>query len=299
MNAGISYIAVIFIWATSPIAIKFSVSGFSPFAAISWRIALAVMVAALMVALFYSEAGLKKRNWRAYAAASLAIFPTMPIVYVAANYVPSGLISVLFGTTPFIMGLLSMVILGEQPFSKPKVLGLLLSLGGVILVALDQLSLGEGAFYGVLLLCGSNVVWSLSNILVKKFSVRVNSFEQTLGAMAFSLPGLLLCWGLTGADFGSGDNVKAVWAILYLAFVGSLLGFLAFYNVLQHMPVATVSLIPVITPLLAVFVGISFGGEHLSKTVLAGTGLIVFGLAVHEFLPRLLSRKGVGKEAGA
>lgn len=296
MKPSISYIAVILIWATTPLAIKFSNTGFSPYAAISWRISLAVILAVLMVTIFYPEARLKRRNWRAYATASLAIFPTMPLVYVAANHVPSGLISVLFGTTPFIMGVLAIFLLGEQGFSKPKLLGLCLSLGGTALVSYDQFSLGGTAFFGILLLCASNLLWSLSNVLVKKYSYAVNSFEQTLGAMSFALPGLLICWFIMDGEFIATDNSKAIWAMLYLAIIGSLFGFLAFYKVLQSFSVATVSLIPVITPLLAVYLGISFGGEQLSDKVLTGTAFIVLGLATHEFLPRFLARRGLRRQ---
>lgn len=89
-----------------PLAIKISSQGYSPLAAVSMRFVLATILACMIVALVSHHSGLKRKHWKAYAVASFAIFPNMPLVFTATTYISSGLVSVMFATAPLIMGVL-------------------------------------------------------------------------------------------------------------------------------------------------------------------------------------------------
>lgn len=287
MSAPLAYVAVIAIWSTTPLAIKLSNHSLSPFAAVASRMSLAALLACVLVAVAFSRSGLKRENWKLYLAASIGVFPNMPLVYAATQYIPSGLVSMLFALAPFSMGLMSILILRVNPFTPAKLLGLLIALGGLLVVSREQLAAGGEAWIGVLLMIGSTMLFSLSNVLVKRFEASVDAFEQTLGALVFSLPGLLLCWWLMDGSVPAQVDNTSLLAVLYLAVVGSLLGFFAFYYVLKNMPVQAVALVPLITPVLAVALGAGVAHESISQDVLLGSALILSGLIVHELYPVL------------
>lgn len=291
MGAALAYLVVIAVWATTPLAIKISSAGYTPWAAVSMRFVIASTLACVIVALVSHGSGLKRRHWKAYAVASVSIFPNMPLVYWATTYISSGMVSVMFATAPLIMGVLSIFILKQNPFSPLRILGLIISLSGLLVISASQFGAGDSRYLGILLMVVSTLLFSISNILLKKLDTSaIDPLEQSLGAMTFALPGLLLCWYLVdgrlpelSADAGTG-------AIVYLATVGSLLGFMAFYYVLRKLPFEVVGLVPLITPVLAMLLGVWLAGESVSPPLRQGSLMILAGLAVYELAPALLTR---------
>ncbi len=291
MCPPLAYLIVIAVWASTPLAIKISSQGYSPLVAVSMRFVLATILACMIVALISHRSGLKRKHWRAYAVASLAIFPNMPLVYMATGYISSGLVSVMFATAPLIMGVLSLLILKRNLFTPARLLGLAISLSGLVLISYAQFAAGSERYIGILLMVASTVIFSLSNILLKKLDTsEVDPLEQSLGAMVFALPGLLLCWYLIDGQLPQIGMNKATSAVVYLATIGSLLGFMAFYYVLRTLPFEVVGLVPLITPVLAMFLGVALAGESISAELRQGSVLILAGLAVYELLPTLIKR---------
>jgi drug/metabolite transporter (DMT)-like permease len=72
------------------------------------------------------------------------------------------------------------------------------------------------------------------------------------------------------------------YAIVYLAVVGSLVGFAAYFSVLSQLPVLVVSVIPLMTPALALWLGALLLNEPLSLPLFIGTAMIVLALALYD-----------------
>jgi drug/metabolite transporter (DMT)-like permease len=292
------YIAVIIIWSTTPLAIKLSNDSVSPIAAAGLRMVLAASCALVIVAVWRRARFLDKRNLKSYFIASLGLFPNLPLVYYAAQYIPSGLIAVIFAVSPFVMGVAAYVILGEKILTPRKVLALLLATVGLVIIFIDQMAVDENAVYGVVLMLLSTIVYSFSSIEIKRLGEtrKINAFDQTTGALLFSLPGLILCWFFMDGDTAVVFSETTILSVVYLALVGSLIGFVAFFYVLNHMSVSMVSIIPMMTPALALWVGAVAIGEVVSSNVMVGTSLIIFGLILYESIsmPKNFKRKTQG-----
>ena len=284
MPVLLNYIAVILIWSTTPLAIKVSSASVSPFAAILYRMVIAFFLAAAIIAVWKNSAVLKSKNWKVYAAAGMGIFPNMTLVYLASDYISSGLMAVLFALTPITSGLLSAILLKENYFTPGKLLALTFAIIGLVLIFIDQLQFGNNAIYGILLMLGSGLIFSLSQILLKYLQKthEISAFEQTFGALAFSLPGLLLSWILFGDKSPIVFSDAGIYAIIYLSVVGSLVGFAAYFFVLHHLSVSVVSLIPLITPVLALYWGALLLQEPLTGYIALGTTCIVIALMLYD-----------------
>lgn len=280
--ANIAYISVIAIWATTPLAIKWSSDSLSPIAAVSSRMLIAFVCGIFLTVLFTRRIPLKRKNFKLYFAASLGLFPNMPLVYWAAQYIPSGLVSVIFALSPFLIGAASILLLGENPFNLRRVFSLFTAIFGLGLIFLEQLELGEHAIWGISAMLLSTALFATSSVWVKKLSTEVDAFEQTLGALAFSLPGLLLCWFLMDGAAPENLSTKSMLSIVYLAVFGSLLGFAAFFYVIQKLSVAAVSVIPLMPPVLALLFGYLLNDEMLSQSIVLGTAFIIGSLAIYE-----------------
>lgn len=277
-----AYIAVILIWSTTPLAIKWSNGGFSPIAAVSARMLLALSVAIALCLLLRKSLPFRRENLRVYLAASLGVFPNMLLVYWAAQYVSSGQISVLFGLSPFFIGVFSIWVLKENPFSLLRIFAFCLAIIGLSVLFYDSFKINASALYGVLAMLCSNSLFALSSVTVKKLSQDVPPFEQTLGALAFAVPGFLLCWILLDRQIPATFTMQSLGAVVYLAVCGSLLGFLAFFSVVQRFSISTMSVIPLITPVLALILGHQLADEPLGFNTWLGTILVIMALLIYE-----------------
>ena len=288
----IAYITVILVWSTTPLAIKWSNDSLAPIAAASLRMALAC-VCGLLIMLVWRKAGrLQLKHWRSYALASVSIFPCMPLVYYSAQTISSGLISVLFGLMPFVSAIFAYFLLDENLLTWRRILAQLIALSGLVLISLSQLSLDSGGFYGVMLSLLATFIYSWCSVQLKRFgqTMPVPAFEQSIGALLFSLPGLLLCWYLVEGSFYFELSERSAWSVVYLALIGSLVGFVVFFLVLQKLSVSLISIIPVLTPMLAMWLGSVLANEQMTVVTLLGAAMIIVGLILYEGIPGMVWR---------
>ena len=292
MSAPLSYLAVIAIWATTPLAIKLSNDSLSPLTALTLRTGLALCIAVVIVAVWRRHSFFKRQHFKGYLLASISIFPNMPLVYYATDFIPSGLIAVMFGLSPFFIGVMAHFVLGEYFFSPRKFLGQVVAVLGLAVVFIDQLAIDYTAGFGILLMLCSISIYSYSLVAVKRQALICSApaFDQAVGAMLLSLPGTLLCWYYLDGSTDIVLSAVSAYSVGYLAIIGSLIGFMAFYHVLNTMSVAMVSIIPMISPLIALWLGVVFADENVSLYTVLGSLLILAGLGLYEgvFKPRRL-----------
>ena len=291
------YLGVLLIWATTPLAIKLGASDTSPLEALSLRIVLAFLVGAAIATLM-GRFGLNIRErWQHYLAASLGIFPNFVLVYYATQFISSGLVSLLFALSPFVMAPMASRVLGEAPLRSNQLVALLMALAGLTLIFYDQININATAYIGVGLMMGSVSLFAISNIWMKYLGrgVDIDPAEQTLGAMAFSLPGILLCWYWIDGMVITVPVGPGLFAIAYLSVFGSLVGFVAYFYLLKRMTISSVSLIPLITPGLALLIGALVANETVSGRTIVGAVSILFALSLHQgilqSLVKIVSRR--------
>lgn len=279
MSVPLSYAIVIIVWSTTPLGVAWSNDSLTPITAVFSRMFLAFVLAVMLAAMIKQLRLDFSAHWKVYAAAGFGLFPNMPLVYWAAEYIPSGLISVIFGLSPFFIALLSQRLLNEDKLSVSKWLALCLAVLGLLIIFSDQIRLGPNAIFGITLMIIAVFLFSLSGVLVKKFHSGAQPLQQLNGSLLFSLPGFFICWFFIDGQIPTEVSDKSFYAIIYLAVIGSLVGFVAYFYLLGKLPVAKVGLIPLITPGLAVMIGAYINDEPLTQEVILGSVLIVAGLA--------------------
>jgi drug/metabolite transporter (DMT)-like permease len=280
-----AYFSVVLIWATTPLAIQWSSHGISFSAAAMSRMTLAAIIAVLIDLIFRRQLFSYLKNWKLFFAASLGVFPNMPLVYWSAQFIPSGVIAVIFALSPLATGLISWWLLKDNPFTIRRVLSLLIAITGLALIFYEQWQLHLHALYGVLGILASCFLFSFSSVLVKKLSQVQQSpdaFVQASGALIFSLPGLWFFWWIQDGQIPDQLPPTEAWAsILYLAVIGSLIGSFLFFYVLQRLATGVVALITLMTPLLALWLGNQLADEELTIQAKWGVVLVLSGLVCY------------------
>lgn len=290
-----AYISVVLIWATTPLAIQWSSDSISFIAAAVARMSIALVLAlSFLTILRKSFVTFWQHRW-VYFAASISVFPNMPVVYWAAQFIPSGLVAVIFSLSPFVTGVMTLLLLKQNPFSAKKVIALLLALFGLVTIFYHQIHFDFHSVYGISGILLSCFLFSFSSVWVKKItaeqSITVDAFHQAVGSLLFSLPGLLLCWYLMDGDVPQHISIKSAGAIVYLAIIGSLLGSALFFYILQKLSASAVSLITLMTPVLAILLGKNLANEELSPQTLLGVALVLIALIFYSpFSPAAMHR---------
>ena len=80
-------------------------------------------------------------------------------------------------------------------------------------------------------------------------------------------------------------------SVLYLGVFGSLIGFYAYFTVLQKLSASNVTLITLITPVIALSLGALLNGETLNEKLIFGAFMVLLGLSIYHFGHLLPSRK--------
>lgn len=280
-----AYFSVVLIWATTPLAIQWSSDSLSFIAAAVARMAIALAIALFVHALLRKSLVTYWQHRHIYFAASIGIFPNMPVVYWGVQFIPSGLVAVIFAMSPFVTGLMTLWLLKQNPFTLRKVVALVLALAGLVVIFYHQLQFNIRSVYGIASILLSCVLFSFSSVWVKKLTqqeaVTLDAFHQASGALLFSLPGLLLSWWLMDGVLPQQVSVKSGASIIYLAIMGSLVGAALFFYILQRMSASAVSLITLMTPVLAIVIGKSLADEELSSQTLIGVAIVLFALLLY------------------
>jgi len=287
VKVAISYMTVLVVWATTPIAVKYSSIEFGFIPGVSLRVIAAALIVFGILKIRKMPLIVSKRDWLAHISGALALFPTMLLVYFSALYLDSGLISVLFGLSPFFVGVFSIIVLGENPFNRRGVVALAIALLGLLLINSSQLGVGKDALIGFASLLLSVCLFALSTVALKATARDIEPLRQLCGSLVVAAP--FFCLAMFFSEGLPKDlGVKALFAMGYLTVFGSIVAGLAFFYVLSRCSVITVSLIPLITPVFAIAIGFIFAGERMQMSALIGSGLILLSLVVYQGLFRKL-----------
>jgi drug/metabolite transporter (DMT)-like permease len=288
MSVPIAYLGIVLIWSTTPLAVQWSTQGAGFAFAVFARMALGLALAALLIAVWRVGFPLHARARRSYLAGGLGLFGAMTLVYWGARYIHSGLISVLFGLSPLMTGVLAAVWLGERALTPLRLAGMTLGLLRLATIfAQGEGAGGARAAQGLVALLLAVFVYSASLVWVKRIGDDSPPLATTAGTLAVSLPLFGLVWWATGSGMPAELPLRTGVAIAYLGVFGSVLGFALYYYVIRHMEAGHVSLITLVTPVLALLLGQALNGEEIGIRVWLGAALITGGLVLHQW-PALL-----------
>ena len=283
----IAWLSLCLIWGSTWLAIKVGLRDLPPitFAGIRFAIAgvlLVGLIAAMRLPLPATPADWRLLVWTGF----LNITANYALVFWGEQYLASGLAALLNATIPlFGLPLAHRYVAGER-LTVGKIAGVLLGVAGVAVVCSAELG-GNGAhaFWASIAIIVASLAGAQGSVLVKARGGHIEpailaGVQMVTGCLPLLAAGVLL----EGSPLGYHWTVRAVLALVYLAVVGSVVAFLLYYWLIRHTQVTRVMLIPLVTPLIAVLLGVGALGESIGwgtalggSAILFGVGLVVFG----------------------
>ncbi|MDO9103734.1 MAG: DMT family transporter [Methylovulum sp.] len=291
MHIYLAYISIILLWATTPLAIKWSGEENGFLFGVTLRMAIGTLC--LLLILGFMRQGLvwHRKALTTYLAVAVQIYGAMLAVYWAAQFIPSGWISVISGLSPLMTAMLAAIWLKERSLTPGKLLSYGFGMGGLMVMFGTALQFGHNAALGIVGVLVSTLLQASSSVWVKRINGKVPALAQVTGGLLLSLPAYLLTWGSIDGHWPAVVPPNSLAAIIYLGVIATPVGFTLYYYLLLHQPATRVALVTLASPVLALLLGHAINNEPLTFKIISGTLLILAALIAHQFFDRLIASK--------
>lgn len=285
MKARLVWLLLCGIWGSTWLFIKLGLEDLPPITFAGIRFVISCIILFVLIRARNISLPGKSRDWLLLLITGVMSFTlNYGLVFWGEQYITSGLAALLQATLPAFGLVFAHVHLPGERMTWAKSIGVVLGVFGVAVVFSNQLAIaGEKALAGCIALVLSALFAAYSNVLVKAYGKNLEPAILAAGQMFFGLiPLMLVGLLLEGNPLALRWTPMALVALFYLAVVGSVIAFLLYYWLVHNMDVTKSMLIALVTPVVAVVLGMVVLGEDLSwRTILggimimAGIGLIV------------------------
>lgn len=190
---------------------------------------------------------------------------------------PSSAAVVILSQTPLTI-LFAVLLLGEQVGVR-RIIGMILTLAGVLVVLFDPMGMRGSLgliFVGLCALAGS-----LGSVILKQLStqpIRLQAWGGVASSIVLMLLSLLAEKGQWAAIQAA--NWQFVAALLFSAVVGSIIAHTTYYGLLQRYDANMIALLTLMTPIFTIALGAVIIGDPIGWRLIAGALLAVGGVLI-------------------
>jgi drug/metabolite transporter (DMT)-like permease len=278
-----AWVAVCIIWGTTYLGIRISLESIPPalMGGLRWTIA-GVLLAGYVLA--RGETLPPPSRWGGITLMAFLLLGlgNGGVVY-AEQWVPSGLAAVMVATSPFWMAGVEAARRDGERLNARTVTGLLIGFSGILVLVWPDLVLertDSRFLLGIVFLQIASFGWALGS----SYSKRHTRHDHILGTTALQmLFGGLMMLALATAT-GEWPKLyftqRTTLAMIYMATLGAIGGFVAYSYALRHLSVSFVSLYAYINPVIAVALGVAILGEPFDARMATAAALVLAGVAV-------------------
>jgi len=279
----LSLFVVYVVWGSTYLAIRYAVregSGFPAFWMAGSRVLLGGGILLLIAVLSRQSLRMTRGAWTATAISAVLMWNGgNGLVTWAEQRIPSGYAALVIGTTP-LWGVLIESFLHKRRPSRRSVLSLLIGFAGLAILTLPMLHLDQPVAWAYLAaLVLAPVSWSLGSAYQQRKRLTQpiivsSAYQQLVAGVVF------IMLALATREPWPQPTAEAWWAWGYLVLFGSVLAFTAYVTALRALPLSVVMTYAYVNPVIAVFLGWLLLHEAITWHTLAGTALILGGIAV-------------------
>lgn len=197
----------------------------------------------------------------------------------ALEFIDSGLAAIIAGLVPLFVALFSILLLRFARFTPAMIVGLVIGFGGIVTIFYEHFAqlLNSRYAFGISLSFIATLSWSFGTVYSSRYRPDTEiMFSVGLQMLIAGCIVLLVC-GLSGKYVNLLEaNHDALWSLLYLIVIGSLLTYSAYVFAVSKLPPTQVSVYAYVNPIVAIFLGWLMLHEQMSVNVITGT-LITLG----------------------
>ena len=275
------YALLVLIWAATPLAIVWSVAEVHPMWVLIIRYFGASLIALFLLKIMRDPLPFDAVSFKSYVAGSLNLIGAQLFIYLAANYLTSGLMALIFGFSPLIAGLIGHVILKTQKLIGLQWLGMAIAVGGLSFVFADSADSKVNPI-GIVLMLISMVSYISSIFWVKQINAPLKPMSQATGSLIVSALGSLLIIPFIWQHFPTAmPSGRAMLGFVFTMILSSIVAMLCYFWLIKRLAASTVSLSNVMTPVIALMLGATLNHEHISPNAVMGIAVVMLGIVMY------------------
>lgn len=167
--------------------------------------------------------------------------------------------SVIEGTSAFICILISALIFRMERLTPAKIIGCLIGTAGIVVINLDSSLLSGISFNGDGFVFLSIIAYSVSSVLIKRFSASENPVMLSGWQFLFGGAVMIAAGAISGGKVGA-VTAEGLLMLLYLAFI-SACAYSLWALLLKHNPVSKIAVFGFMNPVFGVLLSAFLLGE--------------------------------------
>ena len=274
-------LAVVFVWGTNFVVIKWGLDEFEPFLFAALRFALCIVPWIFFIPR-------PAASWSRLAQFGVLLgVGQFGLLFMAMRAdVSPGLASLIMQSQVFFTIGLSMTLQGER-VTRPQYAAMALAVAGIGVIGWNSLQAGQASItpLGLVLLLGAAACWSMANMVVRRAG-KVDALAFIVWSSPFSLPPLVLLalyfHGWPAIAHSLAQASLQGWAsVLWQALGNTLFGFAVWNWLLARYPAATVTPSALLVPIFGMSASAWVLGEQLPGWKLIAAALVIAGLALN------------------
>jgi drug/metabolite transporter (DMT)-like permease len=269
------------IWGSTWLVIKMGLEDAPPLwsAALRFILAVALLCGINYVAKQRYPIGWRNK-WRAAWPGIFTFFGSYALTYMGEDYISSALAAILFAVFPFFVMALMPLMVKTERVGIMSLVGALVGFIGAVFIFAEPVQVESSALIGMIFLILSPICAAFGSVSVKAYLHNEPVFpmitlQMSVGAILMTLAAVIF---EPLSDFRI--TTASVGAIVFLAIVGSIISFGSYFWLLKQLRLVTMSMIALITPVVAMFMGYIFLKEKLTIENYIGAALVLMGVAI-------------------
>ena len=281
----LAFLAVCLIWGSTYLGMRLALESFPPFLMGALRF-LCAGALLLLVARLRGEPLPRPVEWQSSALTGVLFFVIgNGLVAAAEQSLSSGVTSVMVATMPLWAAMVQRV-LGAR-LAAAEVAGVLLGLVGVLLMNLGAELRASPS--GTLMALLAPLGWALGSVASKRVALPATMMMRTAAQMLSGGAAMLVVSFALGEHVTATPTARAVLALVFLCFFGSVVAFSAYVYLLANVSASVATSYAYVNPVIALAIGIVWAGERIDAASASGA-LIVLGAVL--LVARAAARHG-------
>ena len=210
------------------------------------------------------------------------VFPFLLIVW-GQKEIESGLAAILTAAAPIFSVIVAGVWLKDEPVTRPKLLGAVLGLIGVVVL------IGPSALAGLdvnllaqLAVLGAALSYAFAGVYARRFArINIDPIVVAAGQLLMSALIMILLASMFGAPHQLIESSAKVWiAVGLMAVLSTALAYILYFRLLASAGATNAILVTLLIPVTAILLGALFLDERLQWLHILGMAVIGLGLSV-------------------
>lgn len=275
------FIALAGMWGSSYLFIKIGIETFTPLTLVAGRLFFGVLLLIAAVAIARERLPREVRIYRHLVVmATLNIVIPFFLITWAEQTTSSALAAILNATVPLFTIVFAASFLHDEPITVNRVAGLALGFVGVVLIVSRRLVLDDGEIAGEIALIGSSISYGIGNVYNRRNMRGLRPMIPALFQVGIAFVIVLVLAFVFERPLETEITRDGLFAIVWLGILGSGFAYLAYFRLIADWGATRTSMVAYMLPIVGITLGVVVLGESVDMRVLAGTALVIGGVAL-------------------